>query len=55
MKKFGALFAVAKANTLVSKSVSPELTRYLEVQQWDGKLPMYSGANATMLLNPQGR
>lgn len=48
--------AQAQANKALAASISPELTRYLEVQRWDGKLPMYSGAGTTMLLNaPNGR
>ncbi len=44
--------AEAEGNIAVAKSISPELTRYLEVQKWDGKLPMYSGTGMSMLINP---
>lgn len=33
----------AKANAILSKSITPELIRWQAVQKWDGKLPQVSG------------
>ena len=43
--------ADAKANLVLAKSVTSDLIRYQQVQRWDGKLPVFSGSNATPLIN----
>ncbi len=43
--------ADSEANIALAKSVTPELIRYQQVQRWDGKLPVFSGSNATPLID----
>jgi regulator of protease activity HflC (stomatin/prohibitin superfamily) len=33
----------AEANQLLSRSITPDLIRYEQLQKWDGKLPVFSG------------
>ena len=42
--------AEAKANRLISASLSKELVEYVKVKRWDGKLPQVTGANALIQL-----
>lgn len=39
----------AKANIILSRSITAELVEYEKVKKWDGKLPEISGANGLML------
>jgi regulator of protease activity HflC (stomatin/prohibitin superfamily) len=43
--------AQAKANIQLSQSLTPDLIRYQQLQRWDGKLPVFSGGNATPLID----
>jgi regulator of protease activity HflC (stomatin/prohibitin superfamily) len=43
--------AQAEANRQLALSVTPELIRYQQIQRWDGKLPVFSGSNATPLID----
>jgi regulator of protease activity HflC (stomatin/prohibitin superfamily) len=40
----------AQANKLLTESITPELIEYQRVQKWDGKLPLYQGSDASVLL-----
>lgn len=42
--------AQSEANDLLSKSLTPALIQYVQLQRWDGRLPMFSGAGAAMPL-----
>jgi len=43
--------AQAEANRELAQSLTPELIRYQQLQRWDGKLPIFSGGNATPLID----
>src|SRR6266498_3499926 len=43
--------AQAEANSQLAQSLTPELIRYQQLQRWDGKLPVFSGGNATPLID----
>ena len=43
--------AQAEANSELSKSLTPELIRYQQLQKWDGKLPVFSGSSATPFID----
>jgi regulator of protease activity HflC (stomatin/prohibitin superfamily) len=43
--------AQAEANKQLAQSLTPELIRYQQLQRWDGKLPVFSGGNATPLID----
>ncbi|HJZ50061.1 MAG TPA: SPFH domain-containing protein [Roseiflexaceae bacterium] len=43
--------AQAEANRQLAQSLTPELIRYQQLQRWDGKLPIFSGGNATPLID----
>lgn len=43
--------AQAEANELLAKSITPALIQYEQLQRWDGRLPLFSGAAATPLLD----
>jgi len=43
--------AQAEANELLAKSVTPALVQYQQVQQWDGKLPLFTGGAGTPLMD----
>src|SRR5689334_3230413 len=43
--------AQAEANRQLAQSLTPELIRYQQLQRWDGKLPVFSGGNATPLID----
>jgi regulator of protease activity HflC (stomatin/prohibitin superfamily) len=43
--------AQAEANHELAQSLTPELIRYQQLQRWDGKLPVFSGGNATPLID----
>ncbi|WP_081752505.1 prohibitin family protein [Kallotenue papyrolyticum] len=43
--------AQAQANRLLAESLTPEVIRYLQMQKWDGKLPVFNGGNATPLID----
>jgi regulator of protease activity HflC (stomatin/prohibitin superfamily) len=43
--------AQAKANLQLAQSLTPELIRYQQLQRWDGRLPVFSGGNATPLID----
>jgi len=43
--------AQAEANKDLAQSLTPELIRYQQLQRWDGKLPVFSGGNATPLID----
>jgi regulator of protease activity HflC (stomatin/prohibitin superfamily) len=45
--------AQAEANHMLAESLTDELIRYQQVQQWDGKLPVFSGG-ATPLIDATG-
>jgi len=38
--------AQAEANRALAQSLSPDLIEYQQVQRWDGKLPIYTGAKS---------
>ena len=38
--------AQAQANDLLSKSLTPDLIRYQQLQRWDGRLPVFLGPSA---------
>src|SRR6266487_1071230 len=43
--------AQAEVNRQLAQSLTPELIRYQQLQRWDGKLPVFSGGNATPLID----
>lgn len=43
--------AQAEANQLLSRSLTSDLIRYQQLQRWDGRLPVFSGSNATPLID----
>jgi len=43
--------AQAEANSQLAQGLTPELIRYQQLQRWDGKLPVFSGGNATPLID----
>ena len=43
--------AQAQANDLLSKSLTPALIQYEQLQRWDGRLPMFQGGNAAPFLD----
>jgi regulator of protease activity HflC (stomatin/prohibitin superfamily) len=44
--------AQAKANELLSRSITPTLVQYQIANKWDGKLPTYSGGGVPMIQLP---
>ncbi len=47
--------AEAYANAKITSSLSPTLVQYKMAGRWDGKLPVYSGSGANVLLNGLGK
>jgi regulator of protease activity HflC (stomatin/prohibitin superfamily) len=47
--------AESKANEILRLSVSPALLAYRQLERWDGKLPMYNGAQLPMLTIDVGK
>ena len=45
--------AQAKANELLSRSITPTLVQYEMAKRWDGKMPMVSGAAMPMIQLPK--
>jgi regulator of protease activity HflC (stomatin/prohibitin superfamily) len=43
--------AQADANKILAASLTSELIRYRQIDQWDGRLPLFSGGGATPLLD----
>lgn len=43
--------AQAEANDLLAKSVTAPLIQYQQIQRWDGKLPLFTGAGGTPLID----
>lgn len=43
--------AEAKANEIISKSLTPNIIQQQMIKRWDGKLPQVQGSSATPLLN----
>lgn len=43
--------AQAQANRLLAESLTPEVIRYLQMQKWDGKLPVFNGSTAMPLID----
>jgi regulator of protease activity HflC (stomatin/prohibitin superfamily) len=43
--------AQAEANDLLSKSITPSLIQYEQLQKWDGKLPVFTGSGVTPLMD----
>ena len=43
--------AQAEANSVLAKSLTPELLHYQQIQRWDGRVPVFQGANATPLID----
>jgi regulator of protease activity HflC (stomatin/prohibitin superfamily) len=43
--------AQAKANKILSESITPELVKYKAIERWDGKMPKVQGTSNGMLLN----
>jgi regulator of protease activity HflC (stomatin/prohibitin superfamily) len=41
--------AQSEANLKLAKSLTPELIRYEQLQRWDGKLPVFSGAGTPLI------
>ena len=46
--------AQAQANDLLSKSITPPLIQYEQLQRWDGRLPLMLGANAAPFVDVEG-
>ena len=46
--------AQAEANKQLSQSLTSDLIRYQQLQKWDGKLPVFSGAGTTPLIDVTG-
>lgn len=44
----------AEANRLLTESITPALIDYQRVQKWDGKMPLYQGGDATVMLPMPG-
>lgn len=44
--------AQAAANAKLAASVTPELTEYLQIERWDGKMPVYTGAPSPLVTIP---
>ncbi len=45
--------AQAEANDILAKTLTPNLISYYQVQQWDGRLPLFgSGGNSTSGMSP---
>jgi prohibitin 2 len=40
----------AEANRLLTQSITPALIEYQRVQKWDGRMPLYQGGEASVLL-----
>lgn len=40
----------AEANKLITQSITPSLIEYQRVQKWDGRMPLYQGGEASVLL-----
>lgn len=45
----------ARANELLTQSISPQLIEYLRWTRWDGKLPLFSGGQAPFVSVPLDR
>lgn len=43
--------AQAEANERLAQSLTPELIRYMMMEQWDGKLPIFSGGGTTPMID----
>jgi regulator of protease activity HflC (stomatin/prohibitin superfamily) len=43
--------AQAEANDLLSKSITPQLIQYEQLQRWDGKLPLFTGGGGMPLID----
>jgi regulator of protease activity HflC (stomatin/prohibitin superfamily) len=43
--------AQAQANDLLARSLTPPLIQYEQLQRWDGRLPLFSGATGTPLID----
>jgi regulator of protease activity HflC (stomatin/prohibitin superfamily) len=43
--------AQAEANDLLARSITPPLIQYEQLQRWDGKLPLFTGAAGTPLID----
>lgn len=41
--------AQAKANQILSKSLTPELVEYEKARKWNGTLPQYTGSMSPMI------
>ena len=41
--------AQSEANALLSKSLTPNLIKYQQMQKWDGKLPTITGGSIPMI------
>lgn len=41
--------ANAEANRIIAESIGEHLLQYLEIEKWDGKLPLVQGANGSMI------
>ena len=48
----GLAEAQAKANELLSRSITATLVQYEIAKKWDGKLPTYSGGGTPMIQLP---
>lgn len=44
--------AQAEANRKIAESLSDTLIEYQKIQKWDGKLPIVSGSNALVSIDP---
>lgn len=43
--------AEAEANTILSRSLTPDLIRYQQLKQWDGRLPTFLGSSAVPFID----
>ena len=41
--------ANAEANRIIAESIGEHLLQYLEIEKWDGKLPLVQGADGSMI------
>ncbi|NJN66938.1 MAG: prohibitin family protein [Chloroflexaceae bacterium] len=43
--------AQSEANRILAQHLTPDLIRYFQIERWDGRLPVFSGSEATPLMD----
>lgn len=43
--------AQSEANRILAQHLTPDLIRYFQIERWDGRLPVFSGSEATPLID----